>query len=99
MESRIWPRAFIPLTLMRFGINYILVDSSVDVSALLNRVGMDSEAGEKVGTFAFADAALSAASPIRFSADCRIDTCRSQADGKRKINVDVNVDVDTNEAE
>lgn len=58
----------IPLALMSFGLCYVLVDSGIDVSALLGNVGIDnvSSAGETAGTFAIAYAAHKAASPIRF---------------------------------
>ena len=56
----------IPLAMVSFGICYVLVDSGVDVSSLLDNVGIHSEAGEKAGTFAIAYAAHKAASPIRF---------------------------------
>ena len=56
----------IPLALVSFSICYALVDSGVDVSALLAKVGIDNAASEKAGTFAIAYAAHKAASPIRF---------------------------------
>lgn len=56
----------IPLALVSFTICYGLVDSGVDVAALLAKVGIDSAASEKAGTFAIAYAAHKAASPIRF---------------------------------
>lgn len=56
----------IPLALVSFTICYFLVDSGVDVQALLAKVGIEGTATEKVGTFAIAYAAHKAASPIRF---------------------------------
>lgn len=57
----------IPLALVSFGICYVLVDSGVDVGALLGKVGIEpSDTADKAGTFAIAYAAHKAASPIRF---------------------------------
>ncbi len=57
----------IPLAIVSFAICYLLVDSGVDVAALLSNVGIEvSENGERVGTFALAYTAHKAASPIRF---------------------------------
>jgi Protein of unknown function (DUF1279) len=56
----------IPLAMISFVICYFLVDSGVDVAGLLKQVGIESDAGEKAGTFALAYAAHKAASPIRF---------------------------------
>jgi hypothetical protein len=56
----------IPLALISFAICYFLVDSGVDVAGLLKQIGIESDAGEKAGTFALAYAAHKAASPIRF---------------------------------
>jgi Protein of unknown function (DUF1279) len=56
----------IPLALISFVICYFLVDNGVDVAGLLNQIGIESDAGEKAGTFALAYAAHKAASPIRF---------------------------------
>jgi len=56
----------IPLALVSFAICYGLVDSGVDVSSLLAKVGIQNVATEKAGTFAIAYAAHKAASPIRF---------------------------------
>jgi hypothetical protein len=56
----------IPLALVSFSLCYYLVDSGVDVSVLLAKVGIASAASEKVGTFAIAYAFHKAASPIRF---------------------------------
>lgn len=57
----------IPLAIVSFTICYVLVDSGVDVSGLLGKIGIEvNESGEKVGTFAIAYAAHKAASPIRF---------------------------------
>ena len=56
----------IPLALISFVICYLLVDNGVDVGALLAKIGIESQAGEKAGTFAIAYAAHKAASPIRF---------------------------------
>jgi hypothetical protein len=57
----------IPLALISFAICYALVDSGVDVGALLEKVGIHAgDTGEKAGTFAIAYAAHKAASPIRF---------------------------------
>lgn len=56
----------IPLAIVSFVICYVLVDSGVDVGALLAKIGIESQTGEKAGTFAIAYAAHKAASPIRF---------------------------------
>jgi hypothetical protein len=57
----------IPLALVSFGICYTLVDSGVDVSALLAKVGIESSGmADQAGTVAIAYAAHKAASPIRF---------------------------------
>ncbi|XP_075520037.1 uncharacterized protein LOC142553577 [Primulina tabacum] len=57
----------IALSLISFGLCYTLISAGVDVSALLQKVGISTnETGEKVGTFALAYAAHKAASPIRF---------------------------------
>lgn len=57
----------IPLAIISFTICYVLVDSGVDMGALLAKVGIEnSGAADKAGTFAIAYAAHKAASPIRF---------------------------------
>jgi hypothetical protein len=59
----------IPLAAISFTICYFLVDSGVDVAALLGKVGIEAIGGdtkERAGTFAIAYAAHKAASPIRF---------------------------------
>jgi hypothetical protein len=56
----------IPLALVSFSLCYFLVDSGVDVAALLGKVGIDNAASEKAGTFAIAYSFHKAASPIRF---------------------------------
>jgi hypothetical protein len=56
----------IPLALVSFSLCYLLIDSGVDVSSLLAKVGIDNAASEKAGTFAIAYACHKAASPIRF---------------------------------
>lgn len=56
----------VPLALVSFCLFYLLVDRGVDVSSLLQKVGIDNAATEKAGTFAIAYAAHKAASPIRF---------------------------------
>ncbi|CAO2825213.1 unnamed protein product [Amaranthus hypochondriacus] len=57
----------ITLSLISFTLCYALINAGVDVSALLQKVGIaTNETGEKVGTFALAYAAHKAASPIRF---------------------------------
>ncbi|XP_021715679.1 uncharacterized protein LOC110683585 [Chenopodium quinoa] len=57
----------ITLSLISFTLCYALINAGVDVSALLQKVGIASnETGEKIGTFALAYAAHKAASPIRF---------------------------------
>jgi hypothetical protein len=56
----------IPLALVSFSLCYVLVDSGVDVFALLAKVGIDNAASEKVGTFAIAYGAHKLASPLRF---------------------------------
>ncbi|PHT34972.1 hypothetical protein CQW23_26772 [Capsicum baccatum] len=57
----------ITLSLISFALCYVLINAGVDVQALLQKVGISTDAtGEKVGTFALAYAAHKAASPIRF---------------------------------
>lgn len=57
----------ITLSLISFSLCYALISAGVDVQALLQKVGIASDAtGEKVGTLALAYAAHKAASPIRF---------------------------------
>ena len=56
----------IPLAMVSFSLCYVLVDNGVDVGALLARVGIESAASEKAGTFGLAYAFHKAASPIRF---------------------------------
>ncbi|CAI0398440.1 unnamed protein product [Linum tenue] len=57
----------ISLSIISFSLCYALVNAGVDVQALLQKVGISTDAtGEKVGTFALAYAAHKAASPIRF---------------------------------
>ncbi|KAG6778186.1 hypothetical protein POTOM_018039 [Populus tomentosa] len=57
----------ITLSLISFSRCYALISAGIDVQALLQKVGISTDAtGEKVGTFALASAAHKAASPIRF---------------------------------
>lgn len=57
----------ITLSLISFSLCYVLIAAGVDVQALLQKVGISTDAtGEKVGIFALAYAAHKAASPIRF---------------------------------
>eukprot|EP00244_Chara_vulgaris_P004676 TRINITY_DN1934_c0_g1_i1.p1 TRINITY_DN1934_c0_g1~~TRINITY_DN1934_c0_g1_i1.p1 ORF type:complete len:241 (+),score=30.22 TRINITY_DN1934_c0_g1_i1:414-1136(+) len=57
----------ISLSLVSITVCYALINSGVDVTSLLAKVGINvDETGEKVGTFALAYAAHKAASPIRF---------------------------------
>mmetsp|Transcript_1078 Transcript_1078/g.2028 ORF Transcript_1078/g.2028 Transcript_1078/m.2028 type:complete len:221 (-) Transcript_1078:603-1265(-) len=57
----------ISLAAVSFGICYVLVDNGVDVTSLLNKIGIESSgATTKAGTAAIAYAAHKAASPIRF---------------------------------
>jgi Protein of unknown function (DUF1279) len=56
----------VPLAIVSFAICYVLVENGVDVGALLAKIGIESAASEKAGTFAIAYAAHKAASPIRF---------------------------------
>ncbi|KAB2012716.1 hypothetical protein ES319_D09G110100v1 [Gossypium barbadense] len=57
----------ITLSLISFSLCYALISAGVDVQALLQKVGISTDAtGGKVGTFALAYAAHKAASPIRF---------------------------------
>ncbi|XVE79179.1 hypothetical protein DITRI_Ditri14bG0037200 [Diplodiscus trichospermus] len=57
----------ITLSLISFSLCYALISAGIDVQALLQKVGITTDAtGEKVGTFALAYAAHKAASPIRF---------------------------------
>jgi len=55
------------LAIISFSLCYVAVDNGVDVSALLQRVGIEvSSTSEKVGTVSIAYAVHKAASPIRF---------------------------------
>lgn len=59
----------IPLALLSFSICYALVDSGVEVSTLLAKIGIqtaDTESAKTAGTAAIAYAAHKAASPLRF---------------------------------
>ncbi|KAJ0020963.1 hypothetical protein Pint_31780 [Pistacia integerrima] len=57
----------ITLSLISFSLCYALIAAGIDVQALLQKVGISTDAtGQKVGTFALAYAAHKAASPIRF---------------------------------
>ncbi|XP_044481792.1 uncharacterized protein LOC123208382 [Mangifera indica] len=57
----------ITLSLISFALCYALVAAGIDVQALLQKVGISTDAtGQQVGTFALAYAAHKAASPIRF---------------------------------
>jgi len=57
----------ISLSLISFGLCYLLVSAGLDVGALLAKVGIEvTNNSEKVGTVALAYAAHKAASPIRF---------------------------------
>ncbi|EEF38590.1 uncharacterized protein LOC8263329 [Ricinus communis] len=57
----------ITLSFISFSLCYALINAGIDVQALLQKVGISTDAtGEKVGTFALAYAAHKAASPIRF---------------------------------
>lgn len=57
----------ISLSLISFGLCYLLVGAGLDVGALLAKVGIEvTNNSEKVGTVALAYAAHKAASPIRF---------------------------------
>lgn len=57
----------ITLAIISFGICYVLVDSGIDVGALLSKINIDlNDTTEKAGTIAIAYAAHKAASPIRF---------------------------------
>ncbi|XWS52806.1 hypothetical protein CRYUN_Cryun11dG0103700 [Craigia yunnanensis] len=57
----------ITLSLISFSLCYALISAGIDVQALLQKVGISTDAtGEKVGTFALAYAAHKAASPTRF---------------------------------
>ncbi|KAL9353973.1 hypothetical protein Peur_051943 [Populus x canadensis] len=56
----------ITLSLISFSLCYALISAGIDVQALLQKVGISTDAtAEKVGTFALAYAAHKAASPIR----------------------------------
>lgn len=55
------------LALVSFSVCYVLVDNGVDVSSLLQKVGLDvSSTSETAGTVGLAYAIHKAASPIRF---------------------------------
>merc|ERR1712232_689691 len=56
----------IPLALVSFAICYTLVDLGIDVQGLLQKIGIETDLGEKAGTVAIAYAAHKAASPLRF---------------------------------
>jgi hypothetical protein len=57
----------ISLSLVSFGVCYVLVSSGVDVAALLGRIGLNvSGTSERVGAVAIAYAAHKALSPVRF---------------------------------
>jgi len=57
----------ISFALVSFAACYAMVNSGVDVGALLARLGLQAgDTGEKVGTFALAYAAHKALSPVRF---------------------------------
>lgn len=57
----------ISFALVSFTLCYALINSGVDVQALLTRFGLKpSDTSEKVGTFAIAYAAHKALSPVRF---------------------------------
>ncbi|EPS72421.1 hypothetical protein M569_02343, partial [Genlisea aurea] len=76
----------ISLSLISFGLCYALVTAGVDVSALLQKVGISSnETGEKVGTFALAYAAHKAASPIRFPPTVALTPIVASWIGNKKI--------------
>ena len=78
----------IPLALVSFIICYLLVDNGVDVSGLLAKVGIESDAGEKAGTFALAYAAHKAASPIRFPPTVALTPVVAKLIGKEPNNED-----------
>lgn len=83
----------IPLALISFGICYVLVDSGVDVGALLSKVGINAgDTGEKAGTFAIAYAAHKAASPIRFPPTVALTPVVAKLIGKEVIEDDVLVE-------
>lgn len=59
----------IPLAIISFGLCYLLVDSGVDVVALLDKVGIEAKSGDtsdQLGTAAIAYTAHKALSPVRF---------------------------------
>eukprot|EP00241_Pyramimonas_parkeae_P011891 CAMPEP_0114256626 /NCGR_PEP_ID=MMETSP0058-20121206/18271_1 /TAXON_ID=36894 /ORGANISM="Pyramimonas parkeae, CCMP726" /LENGTH=203 /DNA_ID=CAMNT_0001371241 /DNA_START=81 /DNA_END=692 /DNA_ORIENTATION=- len=73
----------ISLSLVSFGMFYVLVSSGVDVAALLRQVGLEvSATSEKVGTVALAYAAHKAASPIRFPPTVALTPVVARALGK-----------------
>eukprot|EP00611_Tribonema_gayanum_P016845 TRINITY_DN29283_c0_g1_i1.p2 TRINITY_DN29283_c0_g1~~TRINITY_DN29283_c0_g1_i1.p2 ORF type:complete len:189 (-),score=52.38 TRINITY_DN29283_c0_g1_i1:363-929(-) len=83
----------ISFALVSFSICYVLVDSGVDVAALLNKVGIDATATtEKAGTFAIAYAAHKAASPIRFPPTVALTPVVAKFLGKK---VDETADADS----
>lgn len=82
----------IPLALVSFSICYFLVDSGVDVSALLGKVGIDNAASEKAGTFAIAYAAHKAASPIRFPPTVILTPLVAKLIGKEAVEVTEDAD-------
>lgn len=80
----------IPLAIVSFTICYALVDSGVDVAALLSNVGITvGDTGEKVGTFAIAYTAHKAASPIRFPPTVLLTPIVAKLIGKEPVEVEV----------
>ena len=59
----------IPLAIVSFALCYLLVDSGVDVVALLDKIGIEAKSGDtsdQLGTAAIAYTAHKALSPVRF---------------------------------
>jgi len=74
----------ISFSIVSFGLCYVLVNSGVDVAALLGKVGITvSATSEKVGTFAIAYAAHKALSPVRFPPTVALTPVVAKALGKK----------------
>ncbi|WOL11218.1 hypothetical protein Cni_G19980 [Canna indica] len=79
----------ITLSLISFSLCYLLVSAGIDVQALLNKIGIATDAtGGKVGTFALAYAAHKAASPIRFPPTVALTPIVAGWIGKKKSKTD-----------
>jgi Protein of unknown function (DUF1279) len=75
----------IPLALLSFTLCYFLIDSGVDVSGLLKRIGIENDASETAGKFGLAYAAHKAASPIRFPPTVMLTPMVAKLIGKEPV--------------